>query len=121
MQIILWSIGIHISPNLTFPILFGILLIYLGFLIGHAEQNWFIGIRTPWTLSSESAWKKTHLLGGKLFKIAEIICFLGVVFLEYAIWIIIIPILFVSGYTVIYSYIEYQQEIQASTDLTRET
>ncbi len=120
VQIILWSIGIHISPNLTFPILFGILFIYLGFLIGHAEQNWFVGIRTPWTLSSESVWKKTHQLGGKLFKIAGIICFLGVVFQEYAIWIIVIPILFVSGYTIFYSYIEYQKEMQASNDLTRE-
>ncbi len=112
VQLLLWSLGVEISPNLTFPILSGLLFIYLGFLIGHAEQNWFVGIRTPWTLSSESVWKKTHLLGGKLFKIAGMICFLGLLFQDYAVWIIIVPILLVSCYTVIYSYREYQKELQ---------
>ena len=115
VQIMLWSTGVEISPNLTFPLLFGMLFIYLGFLIGHAEQNWFVGIRTPWTISSKSVWKKTHLLGGKLFKIAGIVCFLGVLFQSYAIWIIMIPVLFVSGYTILYSYIEYQKEMRVTS------
>jgi len=115
VQIILWSIGIQISPNLIFPLLFGMLFIYIGFLLGHAEPNWFVGIRTPWTLSSGSVWRKTHLLGGKLFKIAGMICFLGVLFQNYAIWIIMIPILLVSGYIVVYSYIEYQKELQTTS------
>src|SRR4030042_5348095 len=46
VQIILWSSGSQISPNLTFPFLIGTLFIYIGFLLGHAEQNWFVGIRT---------------------------------------------------------------------------
>ena len=54
VQIILWCVGVRISPNLTFPLLFGMLFIYLGFLVGHAGPNWFVGIRTPWTISSES-------------------------------------------------------------------
>jgi len=33
------------------------------------KSNWFIGIRTPWTLSSEESWRKTHRLGGRLFVI----------------------------------------------------
>jgi uncharacterized membrane protein len=46
-QLILWNLGVQISPNLTFPIPFGILFIYIGFVLEHAEQNWFVGIRTP--------------------------------------------------------------------------
>lgn len=114
-QIILWSAGVRISPNLTFPILFGMLFIYLGFLVGHAEPNWFVGIRTPWTLSSDSVWKKTHLLGGKLFKIAGIICLFGALFQEYAIWFILVPVFLVSGYIIIYSYLEYQKELQVTS------
>ena len=110
VQIMLWSTGVKISPNLTFPLLFSMLFIYLGFLIGHAEQNWFVGIRTPWTLSSETVWKKTHLLGGKLFKIAGIACLLGVVFQDYAIWFIMVPIGSVSCFTIVYSYFEFQKE-----------
>jgi uncharacterized membrane protein len=112
IQIILWSTGYQISPNLTMPFLIGTLFIYIGFLLGHAEQNWFVGIRTPWTLSSETVWKKTHELGGKLFKIAGVISFIGVLAGEYAMWFILVPILGVAVYTVAYSYFEYQKELK---------
>jgi len=111
-QIILWSIGYQISPNLTMPFLIGSLFIYIGFLLGHAEQNWFVGIRTPWTLSSETVWRKTHELGGKLFKIAGIISFIGVLAGKYAMWFILVPILAVAVYTVAYSYFEFQKELK---------
>lgn len=114
VQIILWSSGSHISPNLTLPLLTGILFIYLGFLIEHAEQNWFVGIRTPWTLSSKTVWKKTHELGGKLFKIAGIISFAGVLFQNLAIWFVLVPVLAVALYTIVYSYVEFQKEKENS-------
>jgi uncharacterized membrane protein len=110
-QLILWNLGVQISPNLTFPIIFGILFIYIGFVLEHAEQNWFVGIRTPWTLSSETVWKKTHVLGGKLFKISGVICFIGILFPDYAFWFILFPILAVALYTIVFSYWEYQKEI----------
>jgi uncharacterized membrane protein len=112
VQIILWSIGYQISPNLTFPLLIGILFIYIGFLIGHAEQNWFVGIRTPWTLSSKTVWKKTHHLGGRLFKIAGLISFAGVFAGENALWFILVPALAVAAITVAYSYYEFQKELK---------
>jgi uncharacterized membrane protein len=114
VQIILWNSGYHISPNLTFPLLSGILFVYLGFLIEHAEQNWFVGIRTPWTLSSKTVWKKTHELGGKLLKIAGIISFAGVLFQNLAIWFVLVPVLAVALYTIVYSYVEFQKEKENS-------
>lgn len=45
----------------------GILLIVLGNYMPKTRQNWFLGIRTPWTLSSEYTWEKTHRFGGRLF------------------------------------------------------
>jgi uncharacterized membrane protein len=113
VQIILWNFGYQISPNLTFPILIGILFIYLGFLLDHAEQNWFVGIRTPWTLSSKSVWKKTHELGGKLFKIAGIISFFGIFAGIYALWFVLVPALAVAVITVAYSYYEFQRELKS--------
>jgi uncharacterized membrane protein len=112
VQIILWSIGYQISPNITFPILIGMLFIYLGFLLEHAEQNWFVGIRTPWTLSSTTVWKKTHELGGKLFKIAGVISCLGVFAGVYALLFVLIPALIVAVITVAYSYYEFQKELK---------
>ncbi len=117
IQIILWSTGYQVSPNLTFPFLMGTLFIYIGFLLGHAEQNWFVGIRTPWTLSSETVWKKTHEIGGKLFKIAGIISFFGVLAGAYAFLFIIVPVIIVAVFTVAYSYFEYQKEIKIQKEI----
>jgi len=113
VQIILWSIGYQISPNLTFPLLIGILFIYIGFLLGHAEQNWFVGIRTPWTLSSKTVWKKTHQLGGKLFIIAGVISCAGIFAGAYALWFVLPPVLAVAVIAVAYSYIEFQKELKS--------
>ncbi len=118
VQIILWSSGYQISPNLTMPLLIGSLFIYIGFLLGHAEQNWFVGIRTPWTLSSVTVWKKTHEIGGKLFRIAGVISCFGILAGEFAMWFILVPVLAVAVYTVAYSYFEYQKEIKNQTGET---
>jgi len=109
-QVILWNIGIKINPNATLPIGLGLLFFYAGILCENAKRNWFIGIRTPWTLSNEIVWNKTNKIGGKLFKVAGIIAFFGVFFQSYALFFVIVPVIFVSVYTIIYSYFEYQKQ-----------
>ena len=81
-------------------------------LIENAKMNWFIGIRTPWTLSNEDVWDKTNKIGGRFFKIAGFITFLGTFFNRYAIYFILVPILSITAFTVIYSYFEYQKTIE---------
>jgi len=88
----------------------GLLFIFLGALISKAKRNFFIGIRTPWTLSSDHVWDETHRLGGKLFIGAGVLAFLGAFFPNYAIWFILVPVLGVSLFSVIYSYVVYQAE-----------
>jgi uncharacterized membrane protein len=111
LQTILWSLGIQISPMTLLPIGIGLLFYYAGILCENAKRNWFIGIRTPWTLSSDKVWEKTHKIGGKLFKIAGIIAILGVFVQEYALFLILIPIISFIVYTIAYSYFEYQKEV----------
>ena len=110
LQILLWGLGYPVSPNLLYPVLIGGLFIYLGFMLEHAEQNWFVGIRTPWTLSSERVWKKTHARGGTLFKVAGIVSMAGALFGPYALWFIMVPALAVSAYLVVDSYLEFRRE-----------
>jgi len=110
VQTILWNLGTEISLNLIVPILMGLLFFYIGILLENAKRNWFIGIRTPWTLSSEKVWNKTHKLGSKMFKIAGIIVLIGFLFQKYIIYFTMIPIFFVALYLVVYSYVEYQKE-----------
>jgi uncharacterized membrane protein len=111
VQIILWNLGVKISPNVMLTIGLGLLFFYIGILCEHSKRNWFIGIRTPWTLSSEKVWDKTNKVGGKLFKIAGVIIFVSVFFQNYALFFIIIPTLVIVVYTIIYSYFEYQKEV----------
>lgn len=112
VHVILWNVGIHFGSNILFPIGLGCLFYYTGVLVGNAERNWFIGIRTPWTLSSDRVWKKTNRIGGKLFKIAGIIAITGSFFQDYIIFFIIVPAIFIAGFTIVYSYVEYQKEIK---------
>jgi uncharacterized membrane protein len=43
------------------------LFVLIGALMPRMRPSWFMGIRTPWTLSSDDVWVRTHRLGGKLF------------------------------------------------------
>jgi len=107
---LLWNVGvqIHLLPLLA-PA-FGVLYFYIGILLEHSLMNWSIGIRTPWTLSSDSVWKKTHKFGGLLFKIAGVIAFLGYFFSAYTLLLILAPIILFAFLTIVYSYREYQRE-----------
>ena len=98
------------NPNVIIPIGLGLLFFYSGVLCENARRNWFIGIRTPWTLSSEKVWKKTHEIGGKLFKVAGMITLVGTFFPGYALFFVLVPALSVVTYVIIYSYVEYQKE-----------
>ena len=106
---VLWNLGIKFDMNLVFPPAFGTLFFYIGILTEKAKRNWFIGIRTPWTLSSDKVWEKTHKIGGKMFKTAGLLAIFGIFFNDYALYFSIIPVIFVAVYTVFYSYFEYKK------------
>ena len=56
-----------VDMPLIVPVLVGSLFVLMGGLMGKIRPNWFVGIRTPWTLTSKIAWVRTHRLGGWLF------------------------------------------------------
>ena len=85
------------------------LLYYSGVLVTHARRNWFVGIRTPWTLSSEEVWSRTHALGGRLFKLTAILTLIGLLFGDYAIYFLVVPALLTAATTVVYSYYLYER------------
>ncbi len=107
---IFWNLGHRFDMGQFMVPAMGILFYYCGILMENAKRNWFIGIRTPWTLSSEEVWDKTHKIGAKLFKIAGAIALLGFFFPGRSFCLVIVPILFFSLYLVFYSYFEYQKE-----------
>ncbi|MCX6818991.1 MAG: DUF1648 domain-containing protein [Candidatus Aenigmarchaeota archaeon] len=106
---ILWSLGFKFSMIFMLLPAFAILFYYAGILTENAKRNWFIGIRTPWTLSNDKVWDKTHKLGGLLFKLCGIIALFGMLLPDYALLFVIIPAVVLAIYTVVYSYFEYQK------------
>jgi uncharacterized membrane protein len=109
--VILWNLGTRFNITQLLSPAFGVLFYACGLLTERAKRNWFIGIRTPWTLSSERVWDRTHAVGGRLFKIAGILAFLGAL-LPGIVWLLILgPVLIITVYLVVYSYLEYQKEM----------
>jgi uncharacterized membrane protein len=107
---IFWNSGHTFNMTVFLSPALAVLFYYSGVLIENAKRNWFIGIRTPWTLSSANVWDKTHKIGGKLFKIAGVVALLAIFFESFAVFFIVVPVILISIYTVAYSYFEYQKE-----------
>lgn len=92
----------------------GILFIFIGYMLRQAKRNWFIGIRTPWTLSSDSVWDKTHQLGSILFMVSGAFAIFGGLFGGMiAFWLLFVPLIGSTLFLVIYSYILYRDETRA--------
>ncbi|MFA6064502.1 MAG: SdpI family protein [archaeon] len=109
---ILLNFGIQANMIALLAPAFALLMYYMGILLGSAKRNYFIGIRTPWTLDNETVWNKTHKLGEKLFKLSAAISILGVIFPNQAIILILAPIIISSIYLVGFSYLEHKKQLR---------
>jgi uncharacterized membrane protein len=87
----------------------GALYYYVGVLTAHAEQNWFVGIRTPWTISNEEVWNRTHERAAPLFKLAGVAAVSGALVPNYAELLVVAPVVAVALYGTVYSYVAYRQ------------
>jgi uncharacterized membrane protein len=68
--VLLVGSGVPIPMGRAIPFSVGVLLIVIGNFMGKLTKNFFVGIRTPWTLANDEVWLRTHRLGGKLFVVA---------------------------------------------------
>ena len=92
----------------------GLLFIFIGFMLRKAKRNFFIGIRTPWTLSSDTVWDKTHQLGAVLFMASGVLAFIGGFFGGMtAFWMLFVPLIGSTIFLLVYSYVLYQRETKA--------
>src|SRR3989344_2442875 len=112
------NMGYNVPIDKTVPLAIGLLMIFLGNLMGKIKNNWFVGIRTPWTLSSENVWNKTHRVGGYAFIIFGLVI-ITVPYLGKTLGLIA----FIGGAaiavlgTIIYSYIAHKQEQKGQTGM----
>ncbi|MCD6247545.1 MAG: SdpI family protein [Candidatus Diapherotrites archaeon] len=109
------GLGFTVKMNYCLMPAISALFLYMALLLKKAKRNWFVGIRTPWTLSSDSVWQKTHALASKLF-ILYAILFLFAGFFEPLFLPAIIAIILLVIALFAYSYFEYAKEEKKSAE-----
>lgn len=107
----IYNLGYDVNINIWIPVLIGAMMIFLGNYMGKIKNNYFFGIKTPWTLSSENVWNKTHRFGGYIFIIFGILIIITPLMNEkFGMFLFIFGVLFATFGTFLYSYIEYRKE-----------
>ncbi|MGX1984167.1 putative membrane protein [Thermolongibacillus altinsuensis] len=106
-----YNLGFPVDVGLFVPIGVGVLFIVLGNYMPKFKRNYFVGIRTPWTLESETVWDKTHRIGRKVFVLMGFALMLTV-FIE-GIWNFILFLAITLGgvlYLFVKSYLYFREE-----------
>lgn len=97
------------NPNLVFALL-GVLLIIFGNYFKVIQPNYFIGIRTPWTLENNEVWKATHVFAGKIWVVGGFLLILGGLLLNDVFGKVLVFIIVVLALIpVVYSFIKFKQ------------
>ncbi len=106
----------HIKDISTAMILImSALFIVLGNYMPKFKHNYFIGIRTPWTLANPISWQKTHRLGGYLFMTAGLLAIISLVLAPKAAGsVFFISLLLASLITTVYSYIVFKKSTNSA-------
>lgn len=95
-----------------------LLFTVLGNYMTSIRPNYFVGVRTPWTLENEEVWKKTHQLAGKLWFWTGLFCLLVSFFIRdmEQMPVLVVLIVVVSLVPVVYSYLVYRK-LKKSPDI----
>ena len=112
--IVLATLGIGSASLLgnLIPLGLGGLFMILGNMMGKVRSNFMFGIRTPWTLSSELSWNKTHRLGGRIMMAVGFLTIVAsfLISLEWAFYILVGGLFLMLGVVVVYSWVIYKDD-----------
>ncbi|HEV7991764.1 MAG TPA: SdpI family protein [Gemmatimonadaceae bacterium] len=67
------ALGHHVPVGRIVPALVGALFVVIGNVMPRTRANWWFGVRTPWTLSSDRVWERTHRLAGYSMTVAGVV------------------------------------------------
>lgn len=81
----------------------------IGIILEKTKRNFFIGIRTPWTLSSDAVWEKTNRIGSKMFRVFGVLAVLSLI-VPGSLLFFIAAVFIGVIYLFVYSYLEYEKE-----------
>ena len=108
---IYWNLWYKFNMNLMILPAISVFFYSTWIIMCKAKRNWFIGIRTPWTLSSDRVWSKTNKLGWRLFKILSFISIVCIYIWDNSYKFLITTTILTAIFLIIYSYVEYWDEV----------
>lgn len=111
------TLYIGLGHDLEMPklicILVGVLFIVIGNYMQQVKSNYFVGIKTPWTLANEAVWNKTHRVGARCFMIAGFVIMLAFLFPVKWIPVVIVGAAIIcSVIPIVYSYVIYKKIVK---------
>ena len=102
---ILVAMGYPVDISLLVKAVVAVLFIIIGNFMGQFRHNYFVGIKTPWTLASEEVWQRTHRLGARIWVACGLICLaMAPVKAPWGAYVFFAAMLFMVLIPVIYSY-----------------
>lgn len=105
------ALGYPVPIDRLVPALVGVTFLVLGNVLPRARPNWWFGVRTPWTMSNDRVWTRTHRVAGYTFIIAGlgllVLPFVGNVAVR---GVVLAASLIAALVPILYSYIAWRQE-----------
>ena len=105
------GLGYAVPIGRLTPVLIGALFVTLGNVLPRARPNWLFGIRTPWTLSNDRVWMRTHRVGGYAMTAAGLVVLAGAALpgaWPFAVFIVASAAAAIGP--IVYSYVAWRQE-----------
>ena len=77
LVVALGSLGVALDDGQGIRAILAVVFVVLGNSMGKLRHNWFVGIRTPWTLASEEVWTRTHRLAAPIWVACGLVQLVG--------------------------------------------
>jgi len=75
------AVGIQLPVDTSVMVILSGFFMLLGNVLGKVQRNFFVGVRTPWTLASERVWIDTHRVAAWLFFFSGLLGIVGALLL----------------------------------------
>lgn len=104
------AMGAPVAIHRVIAVAMGLMLVAIGNQLPRARSNWWFGIRTPWTLSNERVWERTHRVAGYLMTAAGVVMIIGAFVFEFIGPLVVVCLLGSVIGAAIFSYVAWRQE-----------
>ena len=104
------ALGAPVPIHRVIPIAVGLVLVAIGNQLPRARSNWWFGVRTPWTLSNDRVWERTHRVAGYLMTACGAVMIIGAFMFDFIGPLVLVCVVGSVIGSVIFSYLAWRQE-----------